>query len=200
MKIHVNTKDRELKEIIVSAVTWYANKLMSARMVKSLSITIKLKKNLSKKDGDEGRTSWEDSNHRPKEFTIEVDANISTREILEVLAHEMVHVKQFATGELFQYFTGKHKDLMRWHGQVINNDVEYWDQPWEIEAYGMQLGLITRWFDATISTMPEIANLADPAYLARTAMNSHAKNSHDQTDTITVLPDWSSTIISNTIN
>ena len=200
MKIHVNTKDRKLKEIIMSAVTWYANKLMSARMVKSLSVTIKLKKNLSKKDGDEGRTSWEDSNHRPKEFTIEVDANISTREILEVLAHEMVHVKQFATGELFQYFTGKHKDLMRWHGQIISNDVDYWDQPWEIEAYGMQLGLITRWFDATISTMPEIANLADPAYLARTATNSHAKTSHDITETITVLPDWSSTIISNTIN
>lgn len=49
---------------------------------------------------------------------------------LSTLAHEMVHVKQFARGELSS-------SLQHWKGRD-HSDTEYWDQPWEKEARRLQ--------------------------------------------------------------
>jgi hypothetical protein len=49
---------------------------------------------------------------------------------LTTLAHEMVHVKQFARGEL-------EPSLTRWKKRVDDFD-DYWDQPWEKEAIRLQ--------------------------------------------------------------
>lgn len=49
---------------------------------------------------------------------------------LSTLAHEMVHVKQFARKEL----TG---NLQHWKGRD-HSDTDYWDQPWEKEARRLQ--------------------------------------------------------------
>lgn len=59
---------------------------------------------------------------------------------LAVLAHEMVHVKQYATGELVD--KGKY---CLWKGKKFEefeaNTAEYFFSPWEVEAFGMQVGL-----------------------------------------------------------
>ena len=47
------------------------------------------------------------------------------------LAHEMVHVKQFARGEL-------DPNMTRWKSNRYVGDIEYWDQPWEKEARKLQ--------------------------------------------------------------
>jgi len=49
------------------------------------------------------------------------------------LAHEMVHVKQFAKGQ-FQIVDGKHF----WMGKRITKRTKYLDQPWEVEAFSRQ--------------------------------------------------------------
>ena len=49
------------------------------------------------------------------------------------LAHEMVHVKQFAKGH-FQMIDGKHY----WMGKLVTKRTKYLDQPWEIEAFSKQ--------------------------------------------------------------
>jgi hypothetical protein len=49
---------------------------------------------------------------------------------LSTLAHEMVHVKQFARGELSS-------SLQHWKGRD-HSDTDYWDQPWEKEARRLQ--------------------------------------------------------------
>lgn len=57
-----------------------------------------------------------------------------------VLAHEMVHVKQYCNGELVD-----HGKYCSWHGKKYEefeaNSEQYFFSPWEIEAYGMQVGL-----------------------------------------------------------
>lgn len=57
-----------------------------------------------------------------------------------VLAHEMVHVKQYVTGELVDH--GTH---CSWKGTAYKeyeaNSEDYFFSPWEVEAYGMQVGL-----------------------------------------------------------
>jgi hypothetical protein len=55
---------------------------------------------------------------------------------METVAHEMVHVKQYAKGELTE---------QSWQGKLINPKQEYWDQPWEIEAHGREVGLFIQW-------------------------------------------------------
>lgn len=79
---------------------------------------------------------------RPRAFDVDINKNVELRKLLETVAHELVHVKQFARGELYQScWTAKH----RWQGKWLNSNKEYWDLPWEIEAHGRECGLFVRW-------------------------------------------------------
>jgi hypothetical protein len=72
-------------------------------------------------------------------FEIEVDRTLSYRKMLETVAHEMVHVKQYARREL-------HPSKHTWMGKTYNpKKTSYWDLPWEIEAHGRETGLFVRW-------------------------------------------------------
>jgi hypothetical protein len=95
-----------------------------------------IKKNLE----EDGFCCIEDYNKsgKPREFTIEIDKSLNLKTMLLVLAHECVHVKQYATGELDD-------NLSVWRGRKVNSDkVPYWEHPWEIEAYGREKGLYVR--------------------------------------------------------
>ena len=54
---------------------------------------------------------------------------------ISTLAHEMVHVKQFALGELSP-------NLTKWKSRNNVSNIEYWDQPWEKEARRLQYRLV----------------------------------------------------------
>ncbi len=70
--------------------------------------------------------------NKPRSFTIEINKNQSKMEILNAVAHEMVHVKQYVYGEL-------NEQMSSWLGQKIDCDkVDYFEQPWEVEAYALE--------------------------------------------------------------
>lgn len=81
---------------------------------------------------------------RPRTFEIEVHKNMSLRKVLVTVCHEMVHVKQYAKGELYE---SSRQGKMRWQGKYVK-DMDYWDQPWEIEAAGRETGLFVRWAES----------------------------------------------------
>ena len=54
---------------------------------------------------------------------------------LSTLAHEMVHVKQFANSELDPC-------MSRWKSNRYVDHIAYWDQPWEKEARRLQNKLV----------------------------------------------------------
>jgi hypothetical protein len=59
-----------------------------------------------------------------------------TRNLVELgvtLAHELVHVAQFAKGTLTLTPKGK-----RWRGRFYGSSVAYLQQPWEIDAFSKQ--------------------------------------------------------------
>ena len=64
---------------------------------------------------------------------------------LSTLAHEMVHVKQWATGEMKELVR---QNKTRFKGELFGN-TEYWFRPWEIEAHGIEKGLFVKWAEAT---------------------------------------------------
>ena len=142
MLLHIKGSNKYNRKLVEAATWWYADKLMGKRLMSGLEIHINLRKNLIDKEDCEGTATWEDESSRPKEFTIELDVTYSIRDALITLAHEMVHVKQWAKGEMYEYLKS---GLIRFHKTKFDADnINYWDYPWEIEAFGKQLGLFVR--------------------------------------------------------
>jgi len=160
MILHINGSTKKVRKDIELATWYYAEKLMGTRLMAGLEITINLKKALLNKEGNEGTAIWEDDGYRPKEFTINLDTTVNFRNLLINLAHEMVHVKQWAKDEMYEYMNTM--GMVRFKGERIHlEETDYWDYPWEIEAYGRQLGLFIRFCEDTgrskCDAMKEIA-------------------------------------------
>lgn len=133
----VGCPDKErFRPFVKRAALFYANELMTVKMLENINLRIKFDKSLDVY----GYASVEEYNGsgKPREFSIELNPLIGAREILDTLAHEMVHIKQYVYGET-------NEKLTRWKGTKIDSDeIEYYSQPWEIEAYGMAVGLFTK--------------------------------------------------------
>lgn len=73
-------------------------------------------------------------------ITMDIDSHLSIDKLVDVLSHEMVHVKQIAKGQL--RYKGK---KIYWKGKYINHKkVSYYDHPWEHEAWKNQKILASR--------------------------------------------------------
>lgn len=141
MEIVIKGGNSSRKRYAQSITEFVALKLMP-RLAPKLRINIEIIKGLSDKEDVYGDCIYDDEEFRPKEFTIRVDSNLKMRAFIETIAHEMVHVKQFARGELYQSSrTAKH----RWQGNWLKKELDYWDRPWEIEAHGREVGLFIQW-------------------------------------------------------
>lgn len=89
-----------------------------------------------KDEGLEGTCCWDDDNLRAREFIIKVDRALTKRKMLLTLAHEAVHMKQYAKGELKYYLRGA---PCRWKGVAIDErSTLYDDLPWEKEAWELE--------------------------------------------------------------
>jgi hypothetical protein len=142
--IRVTGGSASQKKYVPSVVNFCIKKLMPR--MKNIHVTVRLKDLKGEAYGyclslcDDGERG-----DRPRSFEIELEKNVSLRRVLETLCHEMVHVKQYARGELYESCVqGKH----RWQGTWLNKDPDYWDQPWEIEAHGRECGLFVRWAES----------------------------------------------------
>ena len=122
------------------AIEFYGKHLLCKRLYEKIDLTLEFDAS------DLGSTvygfcDWNDDNHKARDFTIIVHPELHKKTMLTVLAHEMVHVKQFAMGELMDNPSGK---TAQWKGKRVrirDNDEGYWTTPWEIEAYGREQGL-----------------------------------------------------------
>ena len=130
MYITVNGGKAHQRKHIQTMVEFCIETLMPR--MRTLEITV----NLCKPTGALGYCLELDNK---REFELEVDKTQSMRKLLETVAHEMVHVKQYARREM-----NPHSD--DWLGKTYNpKKVSYWDLPWEIEAHGREVGLFIRW-------------------------------------------------------
>jgi hypothetical protein len=105
--------------------------------MRTLDIEVKIRKI----SGDAvGYCMQEDTNRM---FTIDVQKDLSLRDFITTICHEMVHVKQYARNEMDCY--GR-----KWKTKVISDKVGYYDLPWEKEAYRLQDKLAQEVWDADI--------------------------------------------------
>lgn len=64
-------------------------------------------------------------------YELEIDKKINLQNLVTTICHEMIHVKQYARNEI------NGVDLC-WKGRNIPKDTDYWNLPWEKEAYRLQ--------------------------------------------------------------
>ena len=122
---------------IKRAANFYADNLFRPRTIDNLVLKIKFNKKLDAY-GYASITEFSPRN-KPRQFEIELHPGIGAYDILKTLAHEMVHVRQYIQGDV-------NMRLTRWKGTRVD-DVDYWTQPWEIEAHGREKGLYFRFLE-----------------------------------------------------
>lgn len=139
---------RKEKALLKEAAEFFANQLMDPRMVRNIELDIEVRANL---DVD-GECVDEDGIRNPRWFTIGLKMQ-DINEMIKVLGHEMVHVKQHAKNELrsgvMVATRGGLKMHSKWMGEIWKpkgKEDHYYDSPWEIEAYGREVGLFQKWF------------------------------------------------------
>jgi hypothetical protein len=143
MKIEIRGKpDKVGLDEIRAAAEWYAVRLMGSRLAQNINVRILFKDNLRHDRCIWAECDCRDQGSKPRNFTIRIDANSARNSTLITLAHEMVHVKQFARKELVEL---KSNTLFRWYGELYGEEVHYYEQPWEIEAHGREYGLYYMW-------------------------------------------------------
>ena len=124
-----STKDK--RALAEKTVEWSIKKLGLSRMT-SLNVNVILKK---MPEGEFGLCMTDDVMDDIRNFNIEVNKNISLKDFVSTIIHEMVHVKQFAREEMSVYG-------MRWKSKNIPEKTDYMDLPWEKEAYRLEEKLV----------------------------------------------------------
>ena len=132
---------KKVREELESAFFFYMKKLLPR--TRNIEVEIDLIRNLSGKEGLCGDCTWNDNNHRPRDFTIRIDSSLDLDDIHDTLAHEMIHVKQYAKGELVDLV--RSPTSCKWMGKVIDWTKLEDKEPWEIETYERSHKLYEEW-------------------------------------------------------
>ena len=153
MKIRIHSKyvDSKLKLAMHAMCEFALARLdVSKRIRKNLSLNIHMGHHDSEGEAKLGKYA---NRYRPREFKIHLDHHRMERDdynreledtewghrVLKVLAHELVHVKQYIGGELSWRNSGL---LWKGHNFDPDNVMDYYELPYEIEAYGREKGLL----------------------------------------------------------
>jgi hypothetical protein len=125
--------------LVKKAAKFYGEYLMGKKLAENVNLTIDFQR-FDDGSRDYAYCDWVDDNHRSRVFIITIDRSLSKKETLLALAHEMVHLKQYAKGELKDIF--RPKRMTKWMGEMYDpKQSDYWSDPWEREARGMEMEL-----------------------------------------------------------
>lgn len=127
MEIRVGGRSKERREMIEAAAEFYCEEL---RLSKSkFAVQIDLVPGFLKASGMRGATI----DLGEKFLSVALDSRLPVEESLSTLAHEMIHVKQYALGQLRHGEDGS----THWLGKPVVVG-HYYDSPWEIEAFSRE--------------------------------------------------------------
>ena len=137
------------------------NRFVRRSVLNKTSITIKIVDNSELDDDDEKHDlrvykawmTYDGLTEERKYFTIIVnrrELNTKSKKpytrlygIFASLAHELVHVKQYLNNEMFDYVGGDVRFKgNRYDASYGSEEESYFESPWEIEAYGREMGLV----------------------------------------------------------
>ena len=160
INLHARKIDIKVRAAIMAMGEFAMSRLVpSTRLRNNITLNIHLKHHVE--DGEAMLSEFTNPN-KPREFKIIIDpyrAEVDkfgrtltdtewAHSILKLLAHELVHVKQYVMGELKPANNGFVYKKTMYSPESLD---EYFEQPFEIEAYGRERGLLNafllRWKD-----------------------------------------------------
>jgi len=131
------------KELCHSLISHFCKDVMAR---KQINIEIAFKRRLDMEA--EGRCwNLDHQKRNPRNFRIELATTTPMRTLIN-LAHELVHLQQYVDN---RWLATKEGEL--WNGSMVAKEIAddgsraYWNHPWEIEAYGRQLGIVMIWME-----------------------------------------------------
>ena len=134
--IEVNGSYKARRTLAENVVEFCIGELMPR--MKTLWVDVRLK---SMRGEDATGFCWEGDHNR--EFCLEIKQSLKEEEFIETVCHEMVHVWQGATKRMAEK-PNKRLWLCK-DGKYRNyTNCAYMRQPWEVEAYRMQSGLLKK--------------------------------------------------------
>jgi len=151
IRIYSRNIDKKLKVAMYAMTEFAMARLVPSKKLRdNISIDVHLRKHLN---AGEAKLAEHANRYRPRDFKVLLNHHDMEKddygrertdtewahEILKTLAHELVHVKQYVMGEL----TWRDRGLL-WKGHLYTPEHlgEYFDTPYEIEAFGRERGLL----------------------------------------------------------
>jgi len=141
-----NTKliDKQSFKHCKSLSEFILDKFFTKQKQLKMHIDIHFVKGLFENENSFGNCVWEDEHRRGNEFTIQIEPEQKINLLLNTIAHEMIHVKQWAKGEYYELVY--EPKVYKFNGKRVDSTkIDYWDRPWEIEANGRAIGLVVQW-------------------------------------------------------
>lgn len=130
MNTQVHYRSKAKREFIEQAVEILAKELKISSRKFELDICVR--KDLAKNGGYNGAVQP----HPDGGYVMFVDAGLDAVKMIQTLAHEMVHVKQFVLGQL-QIETDEY-GFATYFWQGKKNTDKYFDRPWERDAWAKE--------------------------------------------------------------
>lgn len=130
MDITVIARSRDRRDVIAGALRFYAKQLRLERS--RWTLTVRSVSGMTSGHGMNGAVS----RIGERDLMLLIDNRLSMERLFTTLAHEMVHVKQYAKGQLKIEERRGRGDFV-WLGRKVVN-THYYDQPWEIEAFSRE--------------------------------------------------------------
>jgi len=137
MQYQIECRSKSREALIGSIVQVLIAELRLTRS--RFNLLVKTQRGLARQDGMRGVVGPDPGN--PTDIIMLVDSALNNEQLIDTLCHEMVHVKQFALGQAQIRYRGKNPTFY-WLGRRIRED--YWDQPWEQDAWRRERVLASR--------------------------------------------------------
>jgi hypothetical protein len=145
-QISVSGGSPHKRKLVKNAARWMLGYTLGNRLASNITLKIRISSEL-KNSNIYGSVIWEDDNHRPREYDMELCNFIKDRMLFRVLAHEIVHIRQYATGDLKDL--AAHADYCKWKNKMVKAEGRgsgsYFDLPWEVEARRDQEEILREW-------------------------------------------------------
>jgi hypothetical protein len=135
MNIQLNIRSKDTKEFVGMVIKFFEADLKLKNS--SWSLDVYTKRGMETEDRCRGSVTY----IGPKYLVMVIDPKLDIERLVLTLAHEMVHVKQYARGQIKHRLGSK---TYYWMGK--QNRKKYFEQPWELEAFGKERILANKIF------------------------------------------------------
>lgn len=130
MEIQVISNSKSRKALIEATLAFYAKELNLSKS--RYTLIVETVKDFSKETGFRAAVV----KIQDRVLSLAIDSRLDLETFYNTLAHEMIHVKQYAKGQLDVVTKRNGRVDFKWLGRI--NKAEYLDAPWEQEAFSKE--------------------------------------------------------------